>query len=238
MAIKAIIFDWNDTITDQSSTFSYLLEKKIDQKIMQNFGIKVDDEVFLSGMRKTNKELRKVTSIKAKELPGLWTKIFFKQIGLKVDDEISKLIQEEYENYYLLNIKLNPNVAETVSVLKQKKIQLFLLTNCIRSSLNKELAKFGFGELFSKIVTGSDAGEKTTSEPFKLLLGIMQNEFRGEIRPQDCLMVGNSPENDLLAAKFGIHTAIYDKTGKYKDLKGMEFHVKDFLELVQLVDEV
>lgn len=116
-----------------------------------------------------------------------------------------------------------PEVKETLARLKEK-YQLILVSNTDLFSINMVLDKFGLQPYFERIFLSYDLGIiKTDKNFFKLVLSEMGLDVN------DCVMVGDSMQSDIIPAKrIGMNAILIDRKNtrdfhpKMKDLKELE----------------
>ena len=238
MKIDFVIFDWNDTIVDRTSTLNRMLQNKTDQKLMKKYGITVSDSDFLSSFKKTNRDMKAITSSNQKIIGGLWTKLFFKNLGVNVPDKTCESIQREFDELCLKDINLNSGVKETLDFLLQKQIPLGIITNSKKEDLVKELKKFDLSKHFGISVTGCEYGEKSTKKPFEIFLKQASEKYGRTIEPGNCVHVGNNPNEDLVAAEFGIKTVLFDKLNSLEPDTRITHKITDFSQLIKLVTQI
>jgi HAD superfamily hydrolase (TIGR01509 family) len=84
-----------------------------------------------------------------------------------VPEQVASGVYEHYQVLWPQMVVLMPQVAETLTLLKEKRLILALVTSANRSTVATFLEKFGFQNLFKEIVTADDiAHRKPHPEPY------------------------------------------------------------------------
>ncbi len=110
--------------------------------------------------------------------------------------------------FYWSQIKLMPNVLETLKLL-YKKIPLCVATNAGDSNTElmiKALERGGIKHFFDYFFSSNDAGYSKPDPRFFTALTNFVN-----VAPNNCLMIGNDYEKDIVgAANVGMKTLFYN----------------------------
>ncbi|CDQ39043.1 pyrophosphatase PpaX [Virgibacillus salexigens] len=105
---------------------------------------------------------------------------------------------QEHDNYVIAF----PNVVETVSQLKDKGIQLAIVTTKMRKSVNKGLVLTGLDSFFSTVITIDDVNHpKPDAEPVLKAMRTLQ------ANPETTLMVGDNSHDIESGKNAGVQTA-------------------------------
>jgi len=117
-----------------------------------------------------------------------------------------------------------PETHSVLSELKQRGVELGIISNSTDEMIDR-LNDLDLLRYFDTLTYSQEAGaEKPAPEPFRLALK------RARQKPERCLHVGNSYEQDVLGARgAGIEPLLVDRKGKYpnpdcpvvKDLRGV-----------------
>ncbi len=91
----------------------------------------------------------------------------------------------------------------------QKKYQIILISNTDNFSTEKVLEKFSLNKYFNKVYFSYQMHLlKTDDDFFQTILNDL------DLAPEDCLVVGDSIQSDVLAAnKFGLRAILLDRRG-------------------------
>lgn len=137
---KAIIFDWDNTLTDTWPLIIYAMNV-----MLRKMGHKEWSEEEV--MSKTHLSMRDY---------------FPKLFGNKWQ-EAGEIYVDTYHKENLTKLKFLPNVLDLLDLLGKKNIKLFVISNKRGKTLRKEAENFGVADKFIKIVGSNDAIEDKPS---------------------------------------------------------------------------
>lgn len=231
--IKALIFDFDNTLEDflkakheAEKKIGYHLHKK--HKILPLFFVDKFDDIDLL-----------ISHIGAKsKRPKLydrryWFKMFFCLAGMEVSKkEIDKLVKMYWD---IINekAKLLPHVKSTLNYLKKKyKIVIMSDSDGSRRIKVDRIKNVGLYNKTDLIVLGDDV--KVNKPDKKYYSYILK---RLNVKPSECVMVGDKPEVDLkLAKKLGLITVWMQYGSWAEELKKkifpyVDYKITDFKQL-------
>ncbi|MBD3209566.1 HAD family hydrolase [Candidatus Woesearchaeota archaeon] len=120
---------------------------------------------------------------------------------------------------------------ETVAALEdlKKDYKLVVLSNTDNFSLRQVLDKFDLEKHFDKIYLSCETGKlKSNPDSYKQIL----DDF--EAKPEECLMVGDSPQSDLASAEAaGVPAVLIDR----RDWSDIEEKISDLQELRSFIEK-
>jgi phosphoglycolate phosphatase len=145
---KAVIFDWDNTLVDTWPLIQTAIDATMEKMGQKAWGLeKVRDNVHKS-MRES--------------FPAIF--------GDKWE-EAGEIYKKTYRASHLQQIQLLPNALELLSVLEEKGILLFVVSNKMGVTLRKEAAKLGIDKKFFALIGASDASaDKPSKQPVELAL--------------------------------------------------------------------
>ena len=227
--IKAIIFDFGQTLVDAASGFRQA-EKEAQKKLFADLGVNLQED-FLVTYRRIRKELHDRSNFSRKYL---WQEVYH-FYGLKPDTGLL----ETWETAYWETVKANSSLfPETVSVLKSLslKYQLGLITNTQgqQRSGTHRISQFPELETYFKVVIV--AGEnrippKPDPEPFRLCLEELN------LKPSEAVYVGDDYRIDVCGAKdAGLHAVWIKHHSVNRSWPDVETSVPIITHLDQLLD--
>lgn len=202
MALKAILFDLDNTLIDFIG-----MKKKASQaaaKAMLDVGLETDIENLEESLYD-----------------------FYLDYGIESDDAFETFIQDKlgFIDYRVLAAAVNaylkekyshleayPKTRETLTELKKRGYKLGVVSDGLRLKAWMRLNAVCIDNLFDTVVTHEDTGKfKPEPEPFlKACKGL-------EVKPEECMMVGDWPERDIEGAKnVGMRTC-WAKYGQVKE---------------------
>ena len=220
--IKAVIFDLDNTLID----FMTMKKLSCDAAItaMIGAGLNVKKEKAL-------KDLFSLYDKYGLEEKTIFQK-FLKKSTKKIDYEILASGIVAYRRVRTGFLEPYPHVSEVLLELKQRGIKLAIVSDAPRLKAWIRLVSMKINHLFDVVVTFEDTKEfKPSTKPF--LVGFKKLN----VKPRECLMVGDRPERDIKGAKkLGMITC-FAKYGnpKAKPL-GADYDINDIKELLEIVE--
>jgi len=218
MAIKAILFDLDNTLIDYMRMDMKSMEAAINAMIKA--GLKTT-------LPKATKELYLLRNQYGFEYRHIFEKLSEKING-KIDYRIIthgiiayRKLRESYLSAY-------PGTRPVLRKLK-KKYKLAIISDAPRLNAWFRLVALRIDHFFDVIVTSGDVRKKkNTFAPFRAALKKLK------IKPEEALMVGDRIDRDIkMAGKLGIKTcyAAYGRVTKVKRKSGADFEINDIDEL-------
>jgi HAD superfamily hydrolase (TIGR01549 family) len=235
MTIKAVFFDIGGTLLTTTSVLKNRMNK-INRKHIEALGGKFTEEEVEEARKKADDFiLKKYGNPHKKDV--IFPKVMFKFLGIKLDDDEARKIDEDFWHEIYSSIGLIKNAAETLGYLKRKGYKLVVVTNNRKDRARKILDKFGLLKFFDGVVTSEEFGLKSTMMPFKIAMG------RFGLRPDEVLMVGNHLFEDVLPAKtLGMRTVIVDFKGNLDDVPKSDvmadYVIKDLIDIKEILEEI
>ncbi len=219
--INAIIFDIDNTLID------FLSMKKAASTAAANAMIE-------AGLHEAPEDLSE----------RLFT--FYLEHGIESDDAFEEYLKQEYKtvdyrilasavNAYLKEkyLHLNPysGVEDTLSELKRQGFKLGIVSDGVKLKAWMRLNEAGLDGFFDAVVTYEDTGKrKPAKEPFLLICDQL------EVRPEECLMLGDWPERDVQGGRLAGMKTCLAKYGQMQQAKA-DYQIDDFNELLNVVAE-
>jgi putative hydrolase of the HAD superfamily len=196
MMIKAMIFDFGQTLVDSADGFN-AAEKIAKEKVFLSLFPDADDDqwqIFLMEYRQIRKSFHAESNFSRF---AIWQAVY-DRFNCRADSK--KLMQMEAEYWELVQSKTTP-FPETISVLEKltKLFKLGIITNTQgqKTSRNHRLSLFpGVEKFFKTIIIAGESGmpAKPDSKPFLLCLEKMN------IKPAEAIYVGDDFQKDVLGA--------------------------------------
>jgi HAD superfamily hydrolase (TIGR02253 family) len=171
---------------------------------------------------------------------------FYLDHGIESDDAFEEYLLQEYKtvdyrilasavNAYLkdkyLHLKPYPGVVETLRELKRQGYKLGVVSDGVRLKAWMRLNEAGLDGYFDSVVTYDDTGQrKPAKEPFLLICDQL------EVRPEECLMLGDWPERDVQGGKLAGMKTCLAKYGQERPAKA-DYQIKAFKELLDVIAE-
>jgi len=172
---------------------------------------------------------------------------FYWEHGIESDDAFQRFLEKEFGeadpkilaaglNAYLkekyLRLKPYPKVKETLEELKKRGLKLGVVSDGVRLKAWMRLNAAGLDKYFDAVVTHEDTGkEKPAKEPFLKACKEL------EVKPEECLMVGDWVERDIEGAKaLGMKTCLAKYGQVVGRKKGADYEIDDVRRLLDVVE--
>jgi HAD superfamily hydrolase (TIGR02253 family) len=219
--IKAVVFDLDQTLIDFMRMKRLSCEAAMDAMIAA--GLRIDKERGL-------KILYQIYSRHGMEYQRIFQSFLIKVMG-RIDYGIMASGIVAYRRVKEGLLYPYPNVIPILKALK-KKYRIAILSDAPRIQAWIRLAAMGLQKSFDLVITFEDTGvEKPTSKPFMLALKKLG------LRPDECVMVGDSLRKDIAPAKrLGFRTVYAKYGGNYQPASVKpDYVINDIKELLGIV---
>jgi putative hydrolase of the HAD superfamily len=225
MKIKAVIFDLDNTL------FDYMKMKR--EATRAAAGAMVD-----AGLKANRAELAKRLFDHYLDY-GIESDDAFQQYLLKTYKKLDYRILAAAVNAYLkekaLHLCSYPGVIETLKSLKKRGLKLAIVSDGLRLKVWMRLNAAGLDRYFDTVVTYDDTGKwKPAKEPFLKALSQLR------VKPQECFMVGDWPDKDMVGAKSCGITTCWAKYGsRFEENRDVDYvleEVKGILKIVKTMN--
>ena len=198
-SITDIFFDLDHTLWDFEKNSALTFDKIFKE---QEIDLRLDSflEVYVPANYKFWKMYRE-EKITKEELRYQRLKSVFDTLAYTTTDEVIHLLAEEYINHLSSFNHLFPDTLEVLEYLKPK-YSLHIITNGFQEIQGKKLRNSGIHAYFSEVIDSEMAGVK---KPDPIIFELALN--RAKVLPQNCVMIGDSLEADIIGAQgAGLHT--------------------------------
>lgn len=219
--IKAVIFDLDNTLIDFIKMKRMSCEAAVSAMI--DAGLKIDKDKAL-------KMLFKIYDKYGMEDPKVFQK-FLKQVIGKIDHKILANGIVAYRRVRTGFLEPFPHTIYTLLKLKDAKIKLAIVTDAPQMKAWIRLASMRLSDFFDVVVTFEDTmQQKPSRKPFEVALNKLN------LKPEECLMVGDWPERDINGAKQIRIKTCFAKYGNPKIKKtDADYEIKDIKELLDVI---
>ena len=223
MAIKAILFDVDNTLIDFMKMKRECCKAAIDAMI--SAGLKMSEKEAL----KLLYELYEIQGIESQTIFQKFTKRIYGKENYRLISHGVIAYRKMRESYLVPY----PNVIPTLLELKKQDYKLAIVSDAPIMEAWMRLVSMKLDDFFDVIVTMADARkQKTYTAPFKVALR------RLGIKPEESIMIGDRIARDVeTAKKLRIHTvyARYgDENPPEKNKSGADFEISDVSEIVNV----
>jgi putative hydrolase of the HAD superfamily len=219
--IKAVIFDLDNTLIDFWKMKHMCCDAAMSSMI--DAGLKVNK-------KKALKLLFELYDKYGLEDPRIFQK-FLKKTTKKIDTKILAHGVVAYRKVKFGCLEPYPHVHHILLKLKQKGVKLAIVSDAPKLKAWIRLASMRIGDFFDVVVAFEDTkNHKPSPLPFEAALKSLR------VKPEQCLMVGDWPERDILGAKkLGMKTA-FAKYGNPKiKHSGADYVITDVKKLLDIV---
>lgn len=233
MKIAAVIFDFDNTLEDFAPAEA-VADVRLAAILAEEYGFSPRD--FLTTLN-TIKKKRIHKENRAEEYSRiLWVTEVLALMGRVGDYDVIDRCVDVYWKTVEHEVKLYPKTKEVLKHLK-RKYPLGMITDSdgnvrIKSS---RLKKIGITPFFKAIVTGDETGfEKPHLENFVLLCKKLK------VKPEHCVMVGDSASRDLAPAKKLKMKTVWTKQSLPRDSKypWVDYEISDIGELPGVIEKI
>lgn len=209
--IKSIIFDLDDTLYPQLEYTRHCLHATVN---------------YISDISGENKGVIKDKLDEVLEKNGIEYKFIFNDLFKEINFAGMSHLKEILELFWACKpeIKVFDGVLDVLTQLK-KQYRLVILTDGHVHIQEQKIDTLGIKDFFEYVLITDSLGveyRKPSPAGYEKLLEDMN------IKPQDCIYVGNDPRKDFLACKeLGIKT-VRIRQGDYKNLTLDKMHEADY----------
>jgi len=222
--IKAVLFDLDQTLIDFLKMKKTSLKEAIDGMI--DAGLDIDPEDAF-------KKIWKLFDRYGIENNQIFQKFLEETIG-EVDFRILAHGINAYRRVRHGFLSSYPGAKKTLLRLKQMGLKLAIVSDAPKLKCWLRLTSIKLDDFFDIVVSYDDTGEfKPSKRPFEKALKELN------IKPEECLMVGDNPDRDVKgASELGIKTCLA-RYGQIieSDIKP-DFTIYSIMELVDIIENV
>ncbi len=233
--LKCVMFDLGSTLLD---SWDEALCVRLYASLIREKGCKVKiKDVANARLMQHRTHILKYRNIPhMKHNRHLYMIDVMKRLGCKfTDTEVSEM-GDKFRKIIAKRTKLYPGTRNVLSLLKRKKMKIALVSNAMAKHVNAQLKKYKILKYFDTVVVSSSVGnEKSSLVPFKIVLK------RLNLKPRECLMVGDQPDEDMYAKKLGIwtcHATYGPKSLSVGRKVKPDFRINDIRKLPKVIEKL
>jgi HAD superfamily hydrolase (TIGR01549 family) len=227
--IKAIIFDFGQTLVDSADGFR-AAEKEAQDKLFSNLGLTVRQD-FMDVYRRLRKEFHEQSNFSRK---ALFNEVYFYYCHAP-DDTLLDKWEAEYWETVKARTALFPEARQVLAALN-KNYQLALITNTQgqKTAGNHRISLFpSLDQFFKVIIVAGEGGvpPKPDAEPFRRCLAQLQTA------PSEAVYVGDDYRIDICGARdAGLHPIWLQHHSVRRNWPEVQTTVPVITKLEQLLD--
>ena len=189
--IKAVIFDLNGI---------FIQSPRLSERFHDKFG--VDKEKFIAALNEIMAEVRRPN---AGDAFAYW-KPYLDKWGLK-------LTRSGFFVFWFIAEEEILELVESAKQIKNKGIDIFILSNNFKERADYYEKKFHFLKIFNKVYYSWQTGfVKPDPESFKKLLE------QNNLKPEECIYFDNSEKNVGVAENLGIKSFLFENITGFKNI--------------------
>jgi len=220
--IKAVIFDFDNTLMDFMKMKRAAVESAVDGMI--DAGLAIKKELMVE-------KIYKVYTAEGIEDQQIFDKVLQNEFG-RVDYKILAAGIIGYRRAKEGTLALYPHVHLTLTELARRGLKMAVVSDAPRLPVWLRICGLGLQHYFDAVVTSDDAGfKKPHSKPFLMALEKLGAE------PSEAIMIGDWVERDMVGAKrVGLQTvfARYGDTAGTNE-SGADYDIDDISQLLDIV---
>ena len=220
--IKAVIFDLDNTLMDFMKMKTSAIDTAVEGMIEAGFDYKSSN---------IKKRIFDIYETKGYEDQEVFDKLIKEKLG-HIDYKVLAAGIVSYRKAKEASLILYPGVKKTLIKLIKQNIKLAVVTDAPSREAWIRLCSVNLHHMFDSVVTFNDTGKlKPCKEPFLEVVKQL------DVEPENCLMVGDWPDKDVVGAKsVGMVTA-FAKYGNNNesDSKEADYILNNFNQIISIV---
>ncbi len=231
--IKAVFFDFDGTLIDYNSMLQQACESAARKlhNILKSKGVHVDFKEILSKVYDAESRYAKTEFVNR----DIWWIKILEELGINVSlaEGEAREITLAYWNE-MMKAKPYKNVKYTLEYLKSKGYKLGIITNTdgLHSMKRKRIEKSGLAGFFDLVIVAGEDTEKQKPnvEPFLKAARLFK------LKPNECMMVGDTLSSDILGAKKAGFITVYLKGREHNVSSAVaDYVIDDIIELTKIL---
>ena len=220
--IKAVIFDFDNTLMDFMRMKKAAVETAVDAMIDAGLTYKKADMI---------EKIYKGYALDGIEDQQIFDKVLLKEFG-KIDYKILGAGIIGYRRGKEGTLALYPHVQMTLMGLARLGLRMGVVSDAPRIPVWLRICGLGLQHYFDTVVTFDDSGiRKPNEKPFLMALEKLA------VKPKEALMIGDWAERDMVGAKKVGLTTVFARYGDTQNtqLPGADYEIDDILQLLDIV---
>jgi putative hydrolase of the HAD superfamily len=220
--IKAVVFDFDNTLMDFMRMKKAAVESAVDAMIDAGLPLKKADMI---------EKVYKVYTAEGIEDQQIFDKVLSKEFG-KVDYKILAAGIIGYRRAKEGTLALYPHVQLTLTGLVRMGLKMAVVSDAPRLPVWLRICGLGLQHYFDAVITTDDTGfKKPHSAPFLKAL-----EKLG-VNPAEAIMIGDWAERDMVGAKKVGLVTVFARYGDTQNTQqsGADYEIDDISQLLDIV---
>jgi putative hydrolase of the HAD superfamily len=224
---RHLFFDLDNTLWDFNKNSSETLFELYEKYKLNEHGIE-SAEIFIAKYQERNAmmwEQYRLGKIDKETLRGRRFELTFWDIGVEVDEQVSKNLAHDYVNISPKKDHLFPEVAELLEYLHPKYI-LHIITNGFHEAQQIKLDATGIRKYFKHVFISEHTGFR---KPDVNIFYYCQEAAKA--KTEECLMIGDGLEVDIIGARNAGWDTVYFNPAKLEHTEKVTFEIANLSEL-------
>ncbi len=228
---KHIFFDLDNTLWDFDRNSAETLHELYEKYKLGDFGIESAEQFILKYQERNLMmwEQYRLGKIDKDTLRSKRFEFTFWDIGVEVSDSVSQKLSDDYVNAAPKRNHLFPDAVEVLEYL-QPKYSLHIITNGFHEAQYVKLDGTGIRKFFKNIFISEHVGFKKPD------LNIFYYALESaKAKTEECLMIGDGLEVDVLGAKRAGWDGVYFNPKKISHFEKVTHEIESLIELKKIL---
>jgi putative hydrolase of the HAD superfamily len=220
--IKAVVFDFDNTLMDFMRMKKAAVEAAVDAMIDAGLPYKKDAMID---------KIYKKYSLEGIEDQQIFDKVLLQEFG-KIDYKILGAGIIGYRRAKEGTLALYPHVQMTLMGLARMGLKMAVVSDAPRIPVWLRICGLGLQHYFDAVITTDDTGYKKPHEkPFLAALEKLA------AKPHEAIMIGDWADRDMVGAKKVGLTTVFARYGDTQNTQhsGADFEIDDIFQLLEIV---
>ncbi len=220
--IKAVIFDFDNTLMDFMRMKKAAVESAVDAMIDAGLTLKKDAMI---------EKVYKVYDREGIEDQQIFNKVLQNEMG-KIDYKILAAGIIGYRRAKEGTLALYPHVQLTLTQLARMGLKMAVVSDAPRLPVWLRICGLGLHHYFDIVITSDDSGvKKPHPRPFQMALEYLKTQ------PSETLMIGDWPERDVVGAKGVGMKVVFARYGDTSSTQasGADYEIDDIHQLPDII---
>ncbi len=230
--LKAVIFDLGDTLTNLHHDKKNIFRSRLFSK----FGYPASEKQVkqATDATKTKFLTKYYGSVEVHRSRNRF-RMYLQHLGYNPKESELIKMEKEDSKFWRENVSLYPGAKSVLEYCKGKGLKVAVISNSTKTGFREMVRGLGIEKYFDLVLISEEIGyEKSSLVPFEMALKKLK------VKPEECLMVGNRPDEDIKAKKVGIKTCLveYFKFPLGGKPEKPDFKISDIRKLKPIIDKL
>jgi len=231
--LKCVIFDLGNTLFEDGKSVQQSSEVR-NQKL-KNLGYEVSRGDYNQAIKTISPKFEEKYAGDYRRLEyGPFMEMVFEELGIDYNEKDAKKLDKIFWKERVKNRVTKEGANEIINYCLRKDIYIGIISNANQLLLESALEKLEVDkEKFVEVIYSTDVeAEKSTLEPFRIFLD------NTGLKPEECLMVGDRKDEDIMAKESGMKTVLIEN-GREEIGEGLEpdHKIKSLDQLKEIINQ-